>query len=262
MRAATGVVLCGAPLLLLDVNRWLACILLAGFVLFALFLVRTALAPPDALRAGTGHALRRRTGRHAGGMEPARPHEAQLFLDQARPVGWLDAAQPSARPAAAWSRSIPRSRAFTISSSGRRRRPRRRASPLSEATRANLRSMGIVGGGSGRIGMKDLLRVENLTVEFGVHEGMLRAVDNVSFSIPPGGTRGAGGRVGLGQVGLQPGDHGPAAAHRDDRRRARSCSTIRASTRRVDRHRQARPHRPGRCARIRGGRSPSSSRSR
>ena len=29
--------------------------------------------------------------------------------------------------------------------------------------------------------MKDLLRVENLTVEFGVHEGILRAVDNVSF---------------------------------------------------------------------------------
>ena len=25
--------------------------------------------------------------------------------------------------------------------------------------------------------MKDLLRVENLTVEFGVHEGVLRAVD-------------------------------------------------------------------------------------
>jgi hypothetical protein len=43
MRAATGVVLCGAPLLLLDVNRWLAALLLAGFVLFALFLVRTVL---------------------------------------------------------------------------------------------------------------------------------------------------------------------------------------------------------------------------
>ena len=42
-RAATGVVLCGAPLLLLDVNRWLAAFLLAGFALFTLFLVRTAL---------------------------------------------------------------------------------------------------------------------------------------------------------------------------------------------------------------------------
>lgn len=43
MRATTGVVLCGAPLLLLDINRWLAALLLAGFVLFALFLIRTAL---------------------------------------------------------------------------------------------------------------------------------------------------------------------------------------------------------------------------
>ena len=36
-------VLCAVPLLLLDVNRWLAALLLAGFALFALFLVRTAL---------------------------------------------------------------------------------------------------------------------------------------------------------------------------------------------------------------------------
>ena len=37
-RAAAGVLLCGAPLLLLDVNRWLALILLLGFLLFAVFL--------------------------------------------------------------------------------------------------------------------------------------------------------------------------------------------------------------------------------
>jgi hypothetical protein len=42
-RAVAGVVLCGAPLLLLDVNRWLGAVLLLGFVLFALFLGRTAL---------------------------------------------------------------------------------------------------------------------------------------------------------------------------------------------------------------------------
>ena len=43
LRAAAGVVLCGAPLLLLEVNPWLAAILAAGFVLFTVFLARTAL---------------------------------------------------------------------------------------------------------------------------------------------------------------------------------------------------------------------------
>lgn len=43
VRAAMGVVLCAAPLLLLEVNQWLAAILAAGFALFALFFVRTAL---------------------------------------------------------------------------------------------------------------------------------------------------------------------------------------------------------------------------
>ena len=42
-RAGAGVLLCGAPLLLLEVNRWLALVLGVGFALFALFLVRTAL---------------------------------------------------------------------------------------------------------------------------------------------------------------------------------------------------------------------------
>lgn len=43
VRAAIGVVLCGTPLLLLEVDPWVAFFLAGGFLLFALFLVRTAL---------------------------------------------------------------------------------------------------------------------------------------------------------------------------------------------------------------------------
>ena len=47
--------------------------------------------------------------------------------------------------------------------------------------------------------MKELLRVEELTVDFGAHEGTLRAVDHVSFSLPPGGTLALVGESGSGK---------------------------------------------------------------
>jgi hypothetical protein len=43
VRAAAGVVLCGGPLVALNVNRWMALVLGAGLLLFILFLARTAL---------------------------------------------------------------------------------------------------------------------------------------------------------------------------------------------------------------------------
>src|SRR6185503_19767233 len=43
IRAAIGTVLCGLPLLLVEVNRWVAVMLGAGFILFGVFFVRTAL---------------------------------------------------------------------------------------------------------------------------------------------------------------------------------------------------------------------------
>jgi hypothetical protein len=43
VRAGIGAVLCGLPLVLVEVNHWLAAILAAGFLLFGAFFVRTAL---------------------------------------------------------------------------------------------------------------------------------------------------------------------------------------------------------------------------
>ncbi|MFO1079803.1 MAG: hypothetical protein U1E23_04150 [Reyranellaceae bacterium] len=43
LRAGAGALLCAGPLLFLDVNPWLAVLLLAGLVLFSLFLLRTLL---------------------------------------------------------------------------------------------------------------------------------------------------------------------------------------------------------------------------
>jgi hypothetical protein len=42
-RAGVGAVLCGLPLVLVEVNRWIGVMLGAGFALFALFFLRTAL---------------------------------------------------------------------------------------------------------------------------------------------------------------------------------------------------------------------------
>jgi hypothetical protein len=143
MRAATGVVLCGAPLLLLDINRWLAALLLAGFVLFALFLIRTALRHrtryvlgPDTLCAdGPAGTL----------VEWNRLDRLKLSYfstKRDRSDGWMQLSVGSTGgrlikvdSALEGFHDIVERAAQAAEVTG---------APLSDATRANLRSMGIV----------------------------------------------------------------------------------------------------------------------
>jgi len=143
LRAAAGVALCGAPLLLLDVNRWLAAFLLVGFALFALFLVRTALRHrtrfvlgPDTLCAdgpvGTLVEWNRldrlklsyfstKRDRSDGWMQlSVGSTGGRLIKVDSTLEGFHDIVERAARAAEAT------------------------GAPLSDATRANLRSMGIV----------------------------------------------------------------------------------------------------------------------
>jgi hypothetical protein len=154
MRAAAGVLLCGAPLLALEVNRWLGAILLLGFLLFAVFLVRTALRHhtrymlgPDTLcadgPAGTLVEWNRldrlklsyfstKRDRTDGWMQltvgsvGGRPVKVDSSLD-----GFHDVVERAARAAEATHL------------------------PLSEATRANLKAMGISVANQGVAGQEE-----------------------------------------------------------------------------------------------------------
>jgi hypothetical protein len=142
LRAALGAVLCGLPLALVSVNRWIGIFLFAGFLLFALFLGRTLLRQmtryvlgPDTLAAdGPAGSLvewarldrmklayystkRDRTGgwmQLAVGSAGARTVKVDSSLD-----GFYDIVERAAQAAEA------------------------QEIELSGATRANLRSMGI-----------------------------------------------------------------------------------------------------------------------
>jgi len=142
IRAASGVVLCGLPLLLIEVNHWVALVLAAGLVLFALFLVRTALRQmtryvlgPDTLAAdGPAGSL----------VEWARLDRMKLAYystKRDRSGGWMQLAVGSAG-----------ARLVKVDSSldgfydiveRAAQAAEARDVELSRATRVNLRSMGI-----------------------------------------------------------------------------------------------------------------------
>jgi hypothetical protein len=142
IRASAGVLLCGLPLLLLEVNHWLALVLGAGFVLFALFLARTA------LRDRTRYLLASDTlcadGPAGGVVEWNRLDRLKLSYfstKRDRSGGWMQLMVGSAG-----------GRAVKIDSSlygfhdvVERAAEAASAShlPLSRATRANLRAMGV-----------------------------------------------------------------------------------------------------------------------
>lgn len=143
LRAAAGVVLCGAPLLLLEVNRWMALVLVLGFLLFAVFLVRTA------LRQHTRYLLGNDTlcadGPAGTLVEWGRIDRLKLSYfstKRDRSDGWMQLSVGSTGgrlikvdSALEGFHDIVERAAQAAEATG---------APLSDATRANLRSMGIV----------------------------------------------------------------------------------------------------------------------
>ena len=141
-RAAAGVVLCGAPLLLLEVNRWLGLVLLLGFLLFAVFLVRTAVR--QRTRYLLGHDTLCADGPAGTLVEWGRIDRLKLSYfstKRDRSDGWMQLSVGSSG-----------GRTVRLDSSlegfhdivERAARAAEAASlPLSEATRANLKAMGI-----------------------------------------------------------------------------------------------------------------------
>jgi hypothetical protein len=139
IRAAAGAVLCGLPLALLQVNRWVGVVLGAAFLLFALFFVRAAFRHmtlgPDTLAAD---------GPAGGLVEWARLERMTLgyySTKRDRSGGWMQLALRSTG-----ARTIKIDSAldgfYDIVESATRAAKARNLE-LSEATRANLRSMGL-----------------------------------------------------------------------------------------------------------------------
>jgi len=141
-RAAIGAVLCGLPLLTLDVNRWLGFVLLAGLILFALFGVRTA------LRQYTRYVLSDETlcvdGPLGTIVEWSRIDRLKLSYfstKRDRTVGWMQLALGSTG-----GRTVKLDSAldgFNDVVERAARAAEAKGLDLSETTRVNLRSMGL-----------------------------------------------------------------------------------------------------------------------
>ncbi len=142
IRAISGVLLCGLPLLLLQVERWVGMVLAAGFILFALFFVRTLLRQmtryvlgPDTLAAD---------GPWGSLIEWARLDRMKLAYystKRDRSGGWM---QLAVRSVGARTVQIDSSLdGFYDIVERAAQAAEARELELSRATRVNLRSMGI-----------------------------------------------------------------------------------------------------------------------
>ena len=142
VRAGAGVVLCGGPLVALNVNRWMGMVLGAGFLLFLLFLLRTA------LRQRTRYVLAEDTlcadgpaGTLVEWRQLDRLKLSYFSTKRDRTGGWMQLAVGSAG-----SRTIKIDSAlegFYDIVERAARAAEVNGVALSAATRANLRSMGI-----------------------------------------------------------------------------------------------------------------------
>lgn len=142
IRAIGGALLCGLPLLLFPVERWIGLALAAGFVVFTLFFIRTLLRQrtryilgPDTLAADGPWGARVEWDRLD------RMKLAYYSTKRDRSGGWM---QLTIRSAAARTVKIDSSLdCFYDIVEQAARAAQARDLELSHATRANLRSMGI-----------------------------------------------------------------------------------------------------------------------
>jgi hypothetical protein len=142
IRAGTGALLCGLPLVLLQVNRWVGVVLGASFLLFAVFFVRTAFRHMTRYRLGPDTFAA--DGPVGGLVEWARLERMALAYystKRDRSGGWM---QLAVRSAGARTVKIDSSLdGFYDIVARAAQAAEARDLELSQATRANLRSMGL-----------------------------------------------------------------------------------------------------------------------